>query len=62
MHPKSQNSSEALNYINKALEHIDKAIRDLEEKGDIETINEFESVRALLEMSQKIIMYGLFHN
>jgi len=42
--------------------NINKAIIDFEKQKDFERVNELETVKTSLEMSQKIILYGLFHN
>jgi hypothetical protein len=51
-----------LDHISKSLANIKKAIGDFEKQKDFERINELEIAKASLEMSQKIIRYGLFHN
>jgi len=53
---------EILDYISKSLVNINKAIVDFKKQKDFERVNELDIVKANLEMSQKIILYGLFHN
>jgi len=58
----SQNLHEALDHVTKALVNINKAIFEFKEQEDSERVNELEILKASLEMSQKVILYGLFHN
>ncbi|MFE7084338.1 hypothetical protein [Priestia megaterium] len=62
MHPDNGNLHEVLGYVNKALININKAIDDFEIQKDFERVYELKTVKANLEISKKIIKYGLFHN
>ena len=62
MNTDNKNLHEALDYITKALVSIKQAIIDFEKQKDFERVHELEILKGNLEMSQKIIQYGLFHN
>jgi hypothetical protein len=62
MHPDNENLHEVLGYVDKALININKAIDDFDIQKDFERIYELKTVKANLEISKKIIIYGLFHN
>jgi len=62
IHPDNENLLEVLGNVNKALININKAIDDFEEQKDFERVYELKTVKVNLEISKKVIMYGLFHN
>jgi hypothetical protein len=62
IHPDNENLLEVLGYVNKALININKAIDDFEKQTDFERVYELKTVKVNLEISKKVIMYGLFHN
>jgi hypothetical protein len=62
IHPDNENLLEVLGNVNKALININKAIDDFEEQKDFERVYELKTVKVNLEISKKVIIYGLFHN
>ncbi|GAB1786305.1 hypothetical protein PMEGAPL128_54200 [Priestia megaterium] len=62
IHPDNENLLEVLGNVNKALININKAIDDFEKQKDFERVYELKTVKVNLEISKKVIMYGLFHN
>jgi hypothetical protein len=62
IHPDNENLLEVLGNVNKALININKAIDDFEKQTDFERVYELKTVKVNLEISKKVIMYGLFHN
>lgn len=62
IHPDNENLLEVLDYVNKALININKAIDDFEKQKDFERVYELKTVKVNLEISKKVIIYGLFHN
>lgn len=62
IHPDNENLLEVLGNVNKALININKAIDDFEKQKDFERVYELKTVKVNLEISKKVIIYGLFHN
>jgi hypothetical protein len=62
IHPDNENLLEVLGSVNKALININKAIDDFEKQKDFERVYELKTVKVNLEISKKVIIYGLFHN
>jgi len=62
IHPDNENLLEVLGCVNKALININKAIDDFEKQKDFERVYELKTVKVNLEISKKVIIYGLFHN
>ena len=62
IHPDNENLLEVLGNVNKALININKAIDDFEKQTDFEGVYELKTVKVNLEISKKVIIYGLFHN
>jgi hypothetical protein len=48
-----------LNDITKAIVNINKAIIHFEDRKDFEKVNELKLASSTLQMTQKIILYGL---
>jgi hypothetical protein len=62
IHPDNENLLEVLGNVNKALININKAIDGFEKQKDFERVYELKTVKVNLEISKKVIIYGLFHN